>query len=221
MKAMALCRRHKAMLLVPKIDRLVRSTEVHNEIKMSGVVFKACDNPYADEMGMDVWVVFAAAERRAISDRTKKALRMYTKERRVSDVQMTKLIIKHVPDIPKEDIEAATDKNTRKVLVAKHGHKVPDEAIEPFRGKLGASLVGSRLTDADRALGRATAGENRTLAAVQVYQDLVDEMKSWRAAGLTLKAIARELNERGDRTRTGVLWGPVQVKRLLDRVKAG
>ena len=43
------------------------------------------------------------------------------------------------------------------------------------------------------------------------------EMRAWRSEPITLAAIADRLNERGDRTRTGVLWTKVQVKRLLDR----
>src|ERR1700754_498858 len=37
LKALTLCKRHKATLLIPKVDRLVRSTLVHADIKRAGV----------------------------------------------------------------------------------------------------------------------------------------------------------------------------------------
>jgi DNA invertase Pin-like site-specific DNA recombinase len=220
LKALTLCKRHGAILLFPKVDRLLRSTEVHNDIKLSGVKIRACDNPYADEVIMDILVAFAAHERREIGKRTKKSLKAYVDSGKVSDVQMTRLIIKHVPDVPKGELEAASDKNGRKALVAAHGHKVPREFVEPLAGKLGSRLIGSPLTGADREAGRKVAGANRTRKAVEVYADFLPEMMAWRAGGMTLRAIARTLNDRGDRTRTGAFWRKVQVKRVLDRAGA-
>lgn len=77
LKALALCKRHKATLLIPKVDRLVRSTIVHSDIKRSGVAFRAVDNPTANEFTLDILVAVAAQEGRAASDRTKKALAAY------------------------------------------------------------------------------------------------------------------------------------------------
>jgi hypothetical protein len=192
LKALALCRRHRAILLVPKVDRLVRSTQVHNDIKRSGVPFRAVDNPHANEFTLDILVAVAAQEARAISDRTAKALRAYKEHGKVSEARMARLAIEH-------------------------GKDIPPEAIAAVAGKLGSHLVGCHLTDADRAKGRAEAGANRARQAVEVYEDLLPEMKAWRAGGMTLRAIADELNERGDRTRTGARWSKVQVKRALDR----
>lgn len=77
LKALTLCKRHKACLLVPKVDRLVRSTCVHADVKRSGVPFRAVDNPTANEFTLDILVAVAAQEGRAASDRTKKALAAY------------------------------------------------------------------------------------------------------------------------------------------------
>jgi len=77
MKALTLCKRQKACLLIPKVDRLVRSTCVHTDIKRSGVSFRACDNPEANEFTLDILVAVAAQEGRQISDRTKRALAAY------------------------------------------------------------------------------------------------------------------------------------------------
>ena len=77
LKAIAVCKRRKAILLVPKVDRLTRSTQAHADIKRSGVKFRAVDNPTANEFTLDILVAVAANEARAISDRTKSALAAY------------------------------------------------------------------------------------------------------------------------------------------------
>jgi DNA invertase Pin-like site-specific DNA recombinase len=219
LKALALCKRHRAILVVPKVDRLVRSTQVHSDIKRSGVRFRAADNPHANEFTLDILVAVAANEARAISDRTKKALKAYRDHRKVSQVQMMKLILKYGRDIPPAEVEAATDKDGMARLIAKHGHEIPAEAIEAVAGKLGSHITGSTLRAEDRDKGRAEANGNSARRAVEVYDDLLPEMKAWRAEGRTLRAISDELNGRGDRTRTGARWSKVQVKRLLDRAK--
>jgi hypothetical protein len=217
LKALSLCKRHGATLLVPKVDRLVRSTEVHTDIKRSGVRFRAVDNPHANEFTLDILVAVAANEARAISDRTKKSLKAYRDHGKISDVQMVKLILKHVPGIPLAELEAASDATGRKALVARYGSQVPTEASGPMAGKLGSRLTGKHLTEAARVAGRKKAGTERTRKAVEVYADLVPEMRAWQSEGMSLIRIARALNLRGDKTRTGADWGKVQVKRALDR----
>jgi DNA invertase Pin-like site-specific DNA recombinase len=77
LKALALAKRRKATLLIPKVDRLVRSTSVHTDIKRSGVPFRAVDNPHANEFTLDILVAVAAQEARAISTaRVSKRIRL-------------------------------------------------------------------------------------------------------------------------------------------------
>ena len=71
LNALRLCKRRKACLLVPKVDRLVRSTSVHTDIRHMKVPFQAVNNPVANEFTLDILVAVAAQEARAISDRTK------------------------------------------------------------------------------------------------------------------------------------------------------
>jgi DNA invertase Pin-like site-specific DNA recombinase len=167
LKALTLCKRHKACLLIPKVDRLVRSTCVHTDIKRSGVSFRAVDNPTANEFTLDILVAVAANEARAISDRTKKALAAY----------------------------------------------------KARGGVLGSHLVGCHLTAEDRAKGRAKGNAKSAREAVEVYDDLIPEMKAWKAEGATFQAIADKLNARGDQTRTGAEWSNVQVIRTLKRAE--
>jgi DNA invertase Pin-like site-specific DNA recombinase len=168
LKALTLCKRRKACLLVPKVDRLVRSTQVHSDIKRSGVSFRAVDNPHANEFTLDILVAVAAQEARAISDRTRKALAAY----------------------------------------------------KARGGLLGAALVGSHLTQEGRDRGRAKGNARQAREAMEVYDDLVADMKAMKAEGLTLQAIADRLNADGHTTRTGASWSPVQVLRTLKRAGA-
>lgn len=75
--AIAHARRSKAVLVVAKLDRLLRSTVVCSLLKTSGVRFVACDNPHANELTVDILCAVAEDEVRRISARTKTALAAY------------------------------------------------------------------------------------------------------------------------------------------------
>ena len=76
-KAVAHAKRSKAILIVGKLDRLLRSTVVRMLLKTSGVKFVACDNPDANELTIDILAAVAENEVREISKRTKAALAAY------------------------------------------------------------------------------------------------------------------------------------------------
>jgi DNA invertase Pin-like site-specific DNA recombinase len=84
-------------------------------------------------------------------------------------------------------------------------------------GKLGADLIGSRLTDEGRERGSREGNAVQARAAVADYADLLPTIREMRADGLSLQAVADKLNAEGHTTRTGAAWSPVQVKRVLDR----
>ena len=187
--AVAHAKRAGATLVIAKIDRLVRSTVVMAYLKTSGVKFVACDNPYANELTIDILVAVAADEGRRISQRTKDALKAYREGKRVS--KRTKLL---------------------------YPNGVPDDVVEATAGKLGASLPQCRnLTDAGRVKGLARSAATRKAAAVSAFADLVPFMTELRTEGLSLHAIAERLNADGQSTRRGSTWSPTQVKRVLDR----
>ena len=73
-KAVAHAKRSKAVLVVAKLDRLLRSTVVRSMLKTSGVCFVACDNPHANALTIDILAAVAEDEVRRISERTKAAL---------------------------------------------------------------------------------------------------------------------------------------------------
>ena len=161
--AVAHAKRAAQLLVIAKIDRLVRSTVVMSYIKESKVKFTACDNPYANELTIDILVAVAANEGRQISKRTKDALKAYREGRHVS--KRTKLL---------------------------YPNGVPADVVEATAGKLGAELPQCRnLTDAGRVKGLDRSAAVRKAAAVAAFADLVPHMQELRTVeGLSLQAIA-------------------------------
>ena len=85
-------------------------------------------------------------------------------------------------------------------------------------GKLGGSLPQCRnLTPQAVAKGRQESAKARAKAAVEAYADLQPILAELRGKGMSLKAIAGELNGQGHTTRRGKPWNAVQVMRVLDR----
>lgn len=72
--ALALCRQHKARLVVAKLDRLSRSVAFISGLMESGVEFVAADMPTANRFMLHIVTAVAEHEREMISQRTKAAL---------------------------------------------------------------------------------------------------------------------------------------------------
>ncbi len=98
---------------------------------------------------------------------------------------------------------------------------VPSEVVDTVAGKLGASLPQCRnLTDASRIKGARSAGLAHRVHADEAYIDVAPWMAERRESGLTLQQIADALNAEGRKTRRGVAWNKVQVRRVLARFRA-
>ena len=187
--AVAHAKRAGAVLTIAKIDRMVRSTVVMAYLKTSKVRFAACDNPYANELTIDILVAVAADEGRRISTRTKEALRAYKANKRVS-----------------------------RRLRAMYPNGVPAAVVEATAGKLGASLPQCRnLTPEARIKGTAKSVAVRKAGAVDGYADIAPLILELSDSGLTLRAIAARLDQEGHTTRSGKTWSPTQVSRVLQR----
>jgi DNA invertase Pin-like site-specific DNA recombinase len=73
-RALDACRKHKARLVIAKLDRLSRNLAFIATLKDSGVEFVAVDNPHANKLTIHILAAEAEHEREAISERTKAAL---------------------------------------------------------------------------------------------------------------------------------------------------
>jgi len=94
-------------------------------------------------------------------------------------------------------------------------------ALAAYKARGG--LLGSRRPGAFRLKGGANAtaakkgGEVVRERAKDAYADLAPAIATMRAEGLSLRAIARRLNEEGHTTRKGKQWNQVQVRRVTRR----
>ena len=73
-KALKACRKHKARLVIAKLDRLSRNVHFISGLMERKVDFVACDMPSANAFMINVYAAVAQEERRMISDRTKAGL---------------------------------------------------------------------------------------------------------------------------------------------------
>jgi DNA invertase Pin-like site-specific DNA recombinase len=73
-KALAACKRHKATLVIAKLDRLARNVHFISGLMETRVKFVACDMPEATPFMLHIYAAVAEQEARAISARTKAAL---------------------------------------------------------------------------------------------------------------------------------------------------
>jgi DNA invertase Pin-like site-specific DNA recombinase len=72
--ALAACKKHKARLVIAKLDRLSRNLAFIAALMESGVEFVAVDKPHANKLTVRILAAVAEHEREMISERTKAAL---------------------------------------------------------------------------------------------------------------------------------------------------
>jgi len=73
-KAVAACKKHKAKLVIAKLDRLSRNLAFIATLMESGVEFVAVDMPEANKLTVHILAAMAEHEREQISKRTRDAL---------------------------------------------------------------------------------------------------------------------------------------------------
>lgn len=191
--AIAHAQRNDATLVIAKIDRLIRSTVVSAYLKKSGVRFVACDNPYANDLTINILVAVAEDEAKRISERTKAALRAYREGGHVS-----------------------------RRIREKYDGKVPPDVIAATAGKLGANLPQCRghLTPESRIRGGRKSGARRKAKSADMYRPVVAKILAMWREGNSLVGIANLLQDENQVAghATGKrIWYPMKVKRILDR----
>lgn len=73
-RALALCRRQKAILIIARLDRLGRRLAFLAQLLDADVDVRVADNPGASKLTLQLLAVVAEAERDLIRDRTRQAL---------------------------------------------------------------------------------------------------------------------------------------------------
>lgn len=73
-EALKACKKHKATLIIAKLDRLARNVHFISGLMESNVEFIAVDNPHANRLMLHMLAAFSEHEREQISIRTKEAL---------------------------------------------------------------------------------------------------------------------------------------------------
>ncbi len=74
--AIEACRKHKAKLIIAKMDRLARNVAFISNLMESDVEFVAADMPNANRLTIHILAAVAEHERQCISDRTRAALQV-------------------------------------------------------------------------------------------------------------------------------------------------
>jgi DNA invertase Pin-like site-specific DNA recombinase len=72
--AITLAKKHNAILLIAKLDRLARNVHFVSSLMESKVPFKACDMPEADNFTIHIFSALAEREAKLVSERTRAAL---------------------------------------------------------------------------------------------------------------------------------------------------
>jgi DNA invertase Pin-like site-specific DNA recombinase len=72
--ALGACKKHRAKLVIAKLDRLSRNLAFIATLMDSGVEFIAVDNPHANKLTIHILAAVAQHEREMIAQRTKDAL---------------------------------------------------------------------------------------------------------------------------------------------------
>lgn len=168
-RAIAHARRHKAVLLVAKLDRLARNVAFLSSLMESRIEFRAVDNPTATKLTIHILSAVAEEEARAISIRTKAAL------------------------------AAAKARGT---LL---GSARPDHWV--------GSRVEARLEGQKKAT--KAAAKSRIARREVAVSDVLPKIKQLRSEGLSLRAIAKKMNEEGSVNLQGLPWSAMAVHRIL------
>ena len=109
---MAACRKHKAKLVIAKLDRLSRSLAFIATLMEAGIEFVAVDNPHANNLTVHILAAMAQYEREQISKRTRDALQAA----KARGIKLGNPRIAEAAGLGVEAIKAAADQFAANVL---------------------------------------------------------------------------------------------------------
>ncbi len=116
--------------------------------------------------------------------------------------------------VAEEEARAVSARTKAALAAAKaRGQKLGSAREGHWKGKEEVRLAGLEKA-------RAASLQVRRQKARDAYADLLPDMRKGRADGMSLQAIADQLNGLGQTTRRGKPWSPMQVKLVLERTEA-
>ena len=185
-KALACCRKHKARLLIAKLDRLARNAAFLLSLRDSGVDFVAADAPHADRFTVGVMALVAEREAEMISQRTKAALQAaYAEDPASARAEFGGEF--------RDDVSEFVSRAVVEALVA-HGRKEL-EPNDEFAYRAGVDLSGGRSDSAALVIVH--------LEGRKVVQDFGKEWKAPHNPHTVVREIAKEIRRWGLSSLTG------------------
>ena len=189
-KALEYCQKHKATLIVSKLDRLSRDLEFIAKMQKSEIPFVCADCPTASKESLAIMGVFAQYEREMIARRTKEALAELKKKGVLLGANNVRVRAGLERWRKKQALQTAKRKAQKKAEIEK-----------------AKSL---------KAQGKAPAGVKPSKREV-ADQKFLPTIKALRGQGLSFEGTARAMNKAGIKTRNGSPWSDTQVFRVCKR----
>jgi DNA invertase Pin-like site-specific DNA recombinase len=125
--AQAACKKHKAKLVIAKLDRLSRNVAFIANLLEAGTDFVAADNPHANKAMVQMMAVFAEMERDAISKRTKEALAAAKARGVLGNPRLAKAI--EATNAARREAADAFAANVRPII-----HQIQKSGVSSLRG---------------------------------------------------------------------------------------
>ena len=94
-KAIELCKRFAATLVIAKLDRLSRNVTFISSLMDSKIKFVAVDMPQANDFTIHIFAALAQQERKMISERTRAGLKKSTKKKGFHNSVIRKAVLKN------------------------------------------------------------------------------------------------------------------------------
>ncbi|MCK8495882.1 recombinase family protein [Spirosoma sp. RP8] len=138
-EALSYARKHRARLVIAKLDRLSRNASFIFALKDSGADFVCADMPDANTLTIGIFATLAQHERELIGERTRKALAAKKQQgfQLGSPQNLTPLAQqKGVAAIKKK---AATNENNQRAMLTIRGYLNQDKTLQQIADELNAA----------------------------------------------------------------------------------
>jgi DNA invertase Pin-like site-specific DNA recombinase len=138
-EALAACKKHKARLVIAKLDRLARNVHLISGLMESKVDFVCCDMPDANRLTIHILAAVAEHERDMISKRTKDGLTAAkAKGVKLGNTQLAaknRAAAHDRAEVLRPAFEETSGLSARKAAAVLNGHQAPTPTGRPWSAK--------------------------------------------------------------------------------------